>query len=371
MNILILSWRGPGDPLAGGAEKVTLTHAKYWAELGHSVYWFTSVYPSGIFEERIEGVNIIRRGSSVYYGVIFWAFWWYLFKKHTEFDVVIDQFHGLPFFAPLYIKKPIIGFIHELGSQVVRFNPWPKPFNLLPIMLAPLCEPLMFKLFYRDVPFITVSQSTKTDLEKFGIKEVTIVPNGIETPKNLRSFSKEKRLTITYLSHLAKDKGIEDAIETFKLIKNEIPESQFWIIGKGEQNYVEHLKHLAPEAKFFGYVSELKKYELLAKSHVLIFPSIHEGWGLVIIEAASVGTPTIAYRVSGVKDAVLDKQTGFLSDQLLPTNLANLVIHFFNNPDLYGKMRIECVKWSKKFEWDKSTRLSLKLIEEVTFTNRR
>jgi len=366
MNILILSWRGPGDPFAGGAEHVTLTHARYWKEQGNSVYWFTSVYPGCRAEEQMEGINLIRRGSSMYYGVIARAFWWYLFSHHPKFDIVVDQFHGLPFFTPLYVRSSILGFIHELGSQVVQYNPWPKPLNLLPIFFAPLCEPLVFKLFYKNIPFMTVSQSTKQDLEDLSVKKITIVANGIEVPKSFHTPLKQKLFTVMFLSQLTKDKGIEDAIQAYKLIKNKIPSSQFWIVGKGEPDYVRHLQNLAPEAKFFGYVSEQKKYELLAKSHVLVFPSIHEGWGLVILEAASVSTPTIAYRVSGVKDAIVHNQTGLTTDEQTPESLSKLILELNSNKRLYSRLILNAKKWSQNFLWNESIKNSTALITRIT-----
>lgn len=370
MNILIFSWRGPGHPNAGGAEIVTHEHAKAWVKADHGVTLFTSIFPGAKSEEIIDGVKIIRRGGDIF-GVHIAALFWYLFGQHPKFDLVVDEFHGIPFFAPLYVRAKKLGFIHEVAQKVWSFNPWPKPFNLIPAVIGKIGEPLVFKWLYRQVPFMTVSESTKKDLEFFGVKKVTVVYNGVNLPGKLPHVAKDKVFTVIYLSALAKDKGIEDAIKAYKLIKKEIVNSQFWIIGKGESSYIKYLKHLAPKTRFFGYVSELKKYELLAKSHVLIFPSIHEGWGLVIIEAASVGTPTVAYRVSGVKDAVSDKRTGLLSDQPQPQNLANLVIKLVNNPNLYQKMQNECVVWSKKFGWNKSNKLSLKLIENLVFTNQK
>ena len=212
---------------------------------------------------------------------------------------------------------------------------------------------------------MTVSPSTKSDLKQFGINNVTIVPNGTDSPPKLSNFPKEKVFTAIYLSTLTKDKGVEDAIKAFNLINQSLPDSRFWIVGKGEPAYVEYLHSLLPQATFFDYVSEQTKFELLSKAHILIFPSVHEGWGLVILEAASVGTPTIAYRVSGVKDAVVNGKTGLLSSQINPESLANLAIQLRANPALYKKMQNECKVWSQKFRWDKSQKLSLKLIESL------
>ena len=57
-----------------------------------------------------------------------------------------------------------------------------------------------------------------------------------------------------------------------------------------------------------------EKYDLLARAHILINPSIREGWGLVVIEAASVKTPTVGYNVPGLKDSIKDNETGLLSN---------------------------------------------------------
>src|SRR3990167_2021517 len=108
MNILILNWRDPKHPLAGGAEKVTQKYSEYLVSMGHSVYWFSSKQKNLSGKEIIDKIKIIRKGNDVF-GVQISAFFWYLFADHPQFDIVIDQFHGLPFFTPLYVKKPILG----------------------------------------------------------------------------------------------------------------------------------------------------------------------------------------------------------------------------------------------------------------------
>src|SRR5258706_4671434 len=168
MNILIFSWRGPKHPNAGGAELSTQEHAKALVKAGHKVTLFTSSFKGGKSEEWINGVHIIRKGSDVF-GVNIEAFFWYLFGNHLNFDLVIDQFHGIPFFTPLYVKVKKLGFIHEVAKEVWWLNPWPKPLNLIPGILGSLLEPLIFKLLYRQIPFMTVSQSATKDMVKLGI----------------------------------------------------------------------------------------------------------------------------------------------------------------------------------------------------------
>lgn len=370
LKILILSWRGLGHPNAGGAEISTHEHAKGWVRAGHQVTLFTSYYNGAKKEEVIDGVRLIRRGGQ-FFGVQWTAFKWYIFESHPKYDLVIDQFHGIPFFTPLYVTTKKLAFIHEVTKEVWRLNPWPWPFNLIPAVFGTVLEPLIFRLFYKNIPFMTVSASTKDDLTTWGIPQenITVVHNGLDIPSKRKIFSKEKTKTLIFLGALSKDKGIEDALKIFSIlaIQNNF---QFWVVGKGESHYLKKLKlqcgklKIDKNIKFWGFVTEEKKYELLQRAHLLINPSIREGWGLVVMEAASVGTPTVAYNVAGLKDSIIDGKTGILC-QVNVQSFAEQILSLTYDREKYKKMRAECFGWSKKFKWDKSVKESLRLIETI------
>ncbi len=373
MNILILSWRGPKHPNAGGAEIVIHEYSKGWINEGHKVTLFTSFYKGAKEFETIDGIEIIRRGDQII-DVQLKAFWWYLFENKTKFDLVIDNFHGIPFFTPLYIRIKKLAMIHEVTKDVWSLNPLKKPFNLIPTLIGPLVEPIIFKLFYKKIPFLTVSASTKSDLVRWGIpeKNINVIPNGINIINPSPVTQKEKKKTIVFLGALAKDKGIEDALECFKEIANNLPgRCQFWIVGKGESHYEDYLKKkvddlgLSKEIKFWGFVSEEKKFELLKRAHLLINPSRREGWGLVVIEGASMGVPTVGFDVPGLRDSVVNNKTGILSETS-NTILAKNIIYLINNPKFLDKLSKECIIWSQKFKWETSIRESLKLLEKLT-----
>ncbi len=369
MNILILSWRGPKHPHEGGAEIVTHEHAKYWVKNGHQVTLFTSSFDGALPEEDIDGIHIVRRGKQAF-GVQIAAFFWYLRYSEEPFNLVIDHFHGIPFFSPLYVRVSKIAFIHEIARNVWLHNPWKGPFHYLPSIIGKFGEPFVFKFFYKNIPFVTVSSSTKADLVKYGIDsdQITVIHNGVITQKV--SVSKNKAFTVMFLGALAKDKGVEDAIASFELIAKRIPEAQFWVVGKGTPKYVEILTQMAKrsgieaQVKFFGFVSEKRKFELLKKAHVLINSSVHEGWGLVNIEANSQGTPVVGYRVSGMVDSVTDGKTGLLVDYGDITALSRAVCELHDNRDLYKSLAKEAQKWSEQYTWDDSCKKSLTFIEK-------
>lgn len=366
LNILILSWRGTGHPHVGGAEIVTFEHAKAWVKAGHKVTLFTSFYNGAKTKEWLNGVNIIRKGGAEF-SVKFFACIWYLFRDHEKFDIVVDEFHGIPFFTPLYIRTKKIAFIHEVAKEV-----WFLNYNTLKASIGYYLEPWIFKLFYKNIPFMTVSASTKKDLTEWGIlkENITVVHNGviIEKPHVLHKSSKN---TITFLGTLSKDKGVEDALYCFSILKQR-GDFNFWIIGKSESDrYQKELKELTKElgleekTVFYGFVSQSRKFKLLAGSHLLIHPSVREGWGLVVIEAAAVGTPTIGYKVVGLKDSIIDNKTGMLTRKNTPEEMAKDVYSLLMDQPRYIRMCHDAKKWSNKFSWANSVEQSLSLLKSV------
>lgn len=372
MNILILSWRGPGHPNAGGAEQVTLEHAKAWVKGGHDVTLFTSMFKGGKFQETVSGVNILRQGEQTI-GVKVRALVWYLFKKHKKFDLVIDEFHGIPFFTPLFVRVRKVAFIHEVAGEVWKYNPWPRPFNLIPSYFGPRLEPLIFKYMYKKIPFITVSASTKDDLIRLGIPKhnVHIVQNGLTPFLSKKKIEKEKIKTAIYLGAISADKGTLEAIYAFGEIERKDDDWQYWLVGSGTQPYIHELEKAANDLgignklKIWGYVSENKKFELLVRAHILVNPSVHEGWGLVNIEANSVGTPVVGYRVHGIKDSVMEGKTGILVSPHDYRALAQELLKLVRDKERYNEFSQSCKKWAAKFDWRKSTKESLELIESL------
>ena len=372
MNILILSWRGPGHPNEGGAEQVAHEHAKAWVKAGHEVTLFTSYFKGAKKKDLIGGVKIIRSGDQ-FFGVKWKAFCWYLFTKHPKFDLVVDEFHGIPFFTPLYVRTRKLAFIHEAAKEVWKLNPWPKPFNLVPAFLGTFFEHWIFRIFYRKIPFMTVSNSTRNDLVGWGIKKenITVIQNGIKPFLPEKLPPKESKSTAMYLGAISLDKGTFDAVRAFGEIERKDDAWQYWVTGFGTKEHVDKLKKLSTDlgitekVKFWGYVTDRKKFELLACAHILINPSVHEGWSLVNIEANSVGTPVIGYNVHGLRDSVKSEKTGVLVQKGNYHALAEESLKLMREKERYERLQNNAKKWSKKFTWEKATKESLELIESI------
>ena len=182
---------------------------------------------------------------------------------------------------------------------------------------------------------------------------------------------KEKKPTFIFVSRVVKMKGIEEVIKAFFNILKTLKDGQLWIVGDGDKKYLEYLKTtmntytISSKVKFFGKVTEEKKLELMRKSHLLLHASRKEGWGLVVIEAASQGTPSVVYNVSGLRDSVKNGKTGVVLSENTSVEMARQAIRLFNSEEEYSRIQINALEWSKSLTWEKSTKQSIKLIEQV------
>src|SRR3989304_3882582 len=122
---------------------------------------------------------------------------------------------------------------------------------------------------------------------------------------------------------------------------------------------------ISPKVRFLGKVSEKKKIELLRKAHILLHASIKEGWGLVVIEAASQATPAVVYNVAGLRDSVKNGKTGIVIKENTGREMAREALDLLKNKKRYQAFQKNALDWAKSLTWDKATKDSLKLIESV------
>lgn len=375
MKILVFSWRDPKHPLAGGAEQIMHEHMKGWISAGNNVTFFSSKIENLPREEILDGIFIIRKGHQ-YLGVQIAALFWYLFGRHEKFDLVVDEFHGIPFFTPFYIEVKKLAVLQEVARKVWLKNDLRWPINWIVGVIGYIFEPLIY-IFYRAIPFMVGSNSAKKELVKIGIPDpnINVVPHGLilEIPKELPE--KETVKTIVFLGALARDKGVEDAIKAFSLL-NKMGQYNFWIIGKTGSSYYEYLSKLCQKLelknklKFWGFVTQKKKFILLSRSHILVNPSLLEGWGLVNLEANSIGVPVVAYNSPGLVDSVKNGVSGVICKYNSPQEIAKEVACLIQDKDRYSRLSKSAITWSKNFSWGKSRKKSLTLINRVVRVGR-
>jgi len=124
----------------------------------------------------------------------------------------------------------------------------------------------------------------------------------------------ENAIVVLFIGRLKKDKGVLDLARAFGGLQSEINNLYAVFVGPDEENLVEQISELASsrgdKLRLVGSVNNPEDF--FAAADFLCLPSYREGFGLVTIEAAAVGIPTLASRIYGITDAVVDGVTGIL-----------------------------------------------------------
>jgi len=345
MRILWFNWRDIKHPEAGGAEVLTHEVMRRFVQRGHEMTLFCPKVGGRPSEEEIDGVNIVREGGKY---TVYGRGRSY-FKRHRDrYDLIIDEVNPRPFLNPGTLDgKPTLVLFHQMIREE-WFYEMPFPFSYFCNFyenrwLSP----------YRQTLTLTVSASSKKDLEEIGFKKVKVIPMGISTEPLNEIGQKEDNPTIAFIGRLKRHKLPDHAIKAFLIIKKDIPSAKMWIIGDGYMlNELEQLSN--NDVTFFGHVENQVKYDLLSRAHLILVPSMREGWGLIVTESNAMGTPVVAYDVNGLRDSVLDGRNGILVKDKTPECLAKNALKLLTDKEMLHRFCVNALEYSRQFSWDKT-----------------
>ncbi len=360
MRILVFNWRDTKSVFAGGAETYVQSLSSRWVKEGHSVTLFTSNDGHLPANGETDGVRVIRRGG--FYAVYVIASLYYLAHFRGKFDVIIDSENGIPFFTPLYAKEPVYCLVHHIHQEVFR-----KALIYPLAVFACFLEKHLMPLVYRNSYFITVSNSSKHEMEALNItkKEIQIVYPGIDT-ELLTPGKKSTTPTVSYVGRLKEHKSVHLLIEAFAKVVSVVPEAQLIIAGDGEEE--KRLKRLAKKFElseavtFRGKVTEEEKRDIMRESWVFVTPSLVEGWGITTIEANACGTPVIASDVPGLRDSVRNEETGILVPYGDIELLAQVIERVLTRKTTRESLSKKAIRWAENFEWNKSSARFIEIV---------
>lgn len=344
MKILIFNWKDCKNPLAGGAEVVTEELLKRLVKNGYQITLLTSRFKGCKSKEIINGYKVIRVGNK---WTVYWQAYRY-YKKYLkgEFDLVIDEVNTIPFFAKFYVKEKNITLIYQL-CRIIWFYQMFFPLSLFGYLLEPI-----YLYLLNDRYVLTESESTKIDLQRYGFKKhkIFVFPIGLEkkslSKNEFLNQKKERKPIVLYFGSIRSMKRPDQVLKAFEFAKRDIKDLKFWIVGdRNSGSYFQKIMNFIRNSQYkkdityFGKVDKEKKIELMQKSHIICATSIKEGWGLIVTEANSQGTPAIVYDVDGLRDSCKNKITGLVSKNNSLEDLAKNIIKLIKDKKLYQKYR--------------------------------
>uniref|UniRef100_A0A7C3YMN8 Glycosyltransferase family 1 protein n=1 Tax=Geoglobus ahangari TaxID=113653 RepID=A0A7C3YMN8_9EURY len=345
----------------GGAEKRIYEIAKRLANRGHEVHWYgvgwwlkenreTEIEHDGIKLHGVcEPMQLYVNGKrSIKEALVFAA---ELLPKLIKEDFEIIDCQEFPYFpcftAKLYStckKRQLVITWHEIWDKY-----WFQYLGKKGIF-GWMVERIVSKLTERN---IAVSEKTKKELERMGVKNVRVIPNGIDFKKIDSIKPSEEESDIIFVGRLIKDKNVDILIKAISIVKTEMPDVRCLIVGDGPERekltmLVKKLE-LEKNIKFTGF---LENYEnvigLMKSSKVFVLPSTREGFGIVALEANACGLPviTIKHERNASCEFVRDHENGFLCD-LSERDVAEKILLGLKK----GKtIRKRCVDIARKYD---------------------
>ena len=360
VRVLWLTWKDHDHPEAGGAEVVCRELTARLAREGHAVTILTCGYPGASVEEERDGIRFVRIGSSRYIHP-FQALAHYVRRLRGKFDVVIEEVNAAPYFSVLFGGASRRYLLFHQMERKVWFYETRWPLNYIGHYVLEPVSSLLLSL--TRVPVITVSESTRRDLARFGFRpeRTHIISEGLEIDPaadltRLRKFSRP-----TILSHgtVRAMKRTLDQVKAFEIAKQTMPDLQLKISGQATSKYgnkvLEYISRspYAADIEYLGRTSRGEKGRLMQRCHIITVTSIKEGWGLIVTEAASQGTPAVVYDVDGLRDSVRNGSTG-LTTEPTPEALARSIVLLLQDQPLYDHFRQAGWEWSRQITFDKS-----------------
>jgi glycosyltransferase involved in cell wall biosynthesis len=366
MNILIFNWRDLKHSWAGGGEIYVFELAKRWVKAGHKVTVFCSQDPYQKLkdEETYNGIRIVRKGGR--FSLYFWAPIWYFkhFRKKT--DLIIDVQNGIPFFTTLFSRRPKVSFVYHVHNKQF-FNDLPFPLSFIGFFI----EKFIFPVFYRHVPVIAISKTTKKELINLGFKEnnIHIVYCGINgsKTKEYKAAKKFSSPTLLYLGRIKAYKRVDLLIEIFSQILKFNPSARLILAGWGTEasSITDQVMRSSFRRRIevMGPVSESEKKRLLSQSWLFVNPSIGEGWSIAVIESNLHGTPAVGFNVTGLTESIKHGKTGLLAND--KEDMIKKINKVLNDKPYREELSENARKWAHTFNWDTASSRSLKILEQI------
>ncbi|MDC0424831.1 glycosyltransferase, partial [Candidatus Pelagibacter ubique] len=224
------------------------------------------------------------------------------------------------------------------------------------------------RMFYKLIDKLIFSLSHKVLIDGFSQRNFLIIEKIVSSNKSIVlhngsvggvdvvrfKFNKQKRIRLRkqysvskntfvflYLGRVNKDKGIAELIEAFQKIKKNL-DVLLIFVGTIEDTKLTHLLKNKKKILYFSYTNRPEDW--FSTADILCLPSHREGFGTVVIEAASCGTPSLCSNIYGLHDAVIDNKTGFFHEVGSIYDIKQKMLYIIKNKKLVKNYGISARK---------------------------
>lgn len=289
----------------------------------------------------------------------FSKFWTYFRLSWELFWHPVDKFFASNA-APLFFKGELIATIHDLG-----FYKNPELYHPLERIYQKIAHTLLIN---RADKIITPSQNTADDVAKYFPKaknKIQVIYHGYNRDEFKVLSAEEKQIVKTkydlpdkfllYIGRLETKKNIQNLLRAFTILQH--TDYHLVLAGRpgnyGYRDILELSRHkdIKDRVHFWGYVSQNDYPLILASCDVFVFPSLFEGFGMPLLEAAACGVPMTVSDLPVLRE-VADTAALYF-DPHQPAEIAKILDSLLSNDALRqqmieaAKIRVQLFSWEK------------------------
>ena len=181
---------------------------------------------------------------------------------------------------------------------------------------------------------------------------VEIIPYGFPTPTTLKNYtplSGKRKLKILFVGLLSQRKGIADTFEVANKLKDFV---ELTVVGRKVTNDCEVLNKELSKHNWIPSLPHNEVLNLMRTHDVLVFPSIFEGFGLVITEAMSQGTPVITTDHTVGPDIIAHEENGWLIKAGSTDELQKCIEDILTKPEKLADVGKAAKETAEKRPWE-------------------
>ena len=348
----------------GGAERAALLIAKYLNDSGFDLNIIVIDDGNSFYEApkgcKIIGLNLNKKSNNYFEGLI---------NNIKRISIIKSSISDLKLESLIsFTTKPnVLAIISCIGTPTKCIINQQSPSlismkYLTQSKVRTLIWVLLSKIFYRYADnLVCVSKYISDSINWVNDNDKKIIYNPLPNTSFESGLEPEIKLPKGYkyivgMGRIIKQKGFDLLINSFSLIEKNNPELRLVIIGDGSQlnNLKDYSHSLGLADKIIFHSSITNPFSVLIQCHIFVLPSRWEAFGNVIIEAMSLGLPTVCFDIhGGPQEIIQNRVNGILIEYCNIEEMANTLNDLIINKKLYKDISSKSLLVKDQFSVDK------------------
>lgn len=245
-------------------------------------------------------------------------------------------------------------FVHDLNSLIIP-EAFSKPYRLW----SAFAKYEAIRNADRLVCFTNYVKGTICSRLKIPEDRIDVIPQGpgisSKLLKGTRVYSKDERVHFLCVGSLQRHKNLPAILTAWKMSRLADRGVRLLVVGKPQAAFVpgEHSSEVnIPGVSYTGFIDDERLGEYYRSAIAVVYPSLHEGFGLPIVEGFYAGTPAITSNCSCLPEVAGD--AALLVDPIRPESIASALSTLFENAEIWQTLCVNAVRRASVFQWSKA-----------------